>query len=113
VFSSFDPLTVVALAAAAPRVPRAMLVGMNTPRAATALPLALRYAIVAAHLDEALVTKARVERLARSRLRVAAWTVNDPDRARELVALGVQWLITDAPGRVASALAGRSVSRRR
>jgi len=103
VFSSFDPLSVLALVAVAPRVPRAMLVGMKTPRAATALPLALRYAIVAAHLDESLITAARAERLRRARLRVAAWTVNDPARAVELARLGASWIITDAPGRIVAA----------
>jgi glycerophosphoryl diester phosphodiesterase len=106
VFSSFDPLVLVALAAVLPRVPRAILVGLRTPRAATALPLALRPAVVAAHLDEALITALRVERLQRSSLRVAAWTVNDPVRARRLVALGVPWIITDAPGLVGGALRG-------
>lgn len=108
VFSSFDPLVVVMLAAVVPRVPRAILVGMRTPRGATAIPLAMRPAIVAAHLDEALVTAARVERLQRASLRVSAWTVNDPDRARRLVALGVRWIITDAPGLVGGALRGTS-----
>lgn len=98
VFSSFDPLVVVALAATAPRVPRAILVGMSTPRAATALTLAMRPAIIAAHLDERLYTPARTARLARTGLRLAAWTVNDPERAKTLVGLGVTWLITDAPG---------------
>ncbi len=104
VFSSFDPLSVVALAAAAPQVPRAILVGMKTPRAAVLLPLALRRAIVAAHLDESLITPERAERLGRSKLRVVAWTVNDPARAVELVGLGTSWIITDAPGRVGAAL---------
>jgi glycerophosphoryl diester phosphodiesterase len=107
VFSSFDPLSVLALCAVAPRVPRAILVGMKTPRAGTALPLALRYAIVAAHLDESLVTAARVERLLRSDLRIAAWTVNDPSRAVRLVQLGVRWIITDAPGRIVGAFSPR------
>jgi glycerophosphoryl diester phosphodiesterase len=104
IFSSFDPLSVVALVAALPRVPRAILVGTRTPRAATALPLAMRPAVVAAHLDETLVTAGRVERLTRSGLRVAAWTVNEPTRAAALVALGVSWIITDGPGRVVAAL---------
>lgn len=108
VFSSFDPLVVVTLAAVLPAVPRAILVGMRTPRAALALPLALRPAVVAAHLDDALITAARVERLLRSSVRVAAWTVNDPRRATRLVAMGVRWLITDAPGLVAGALRGVS-----
>ncbi|MDB4939429.1 MAG: glpQ [Labilithrix sp.] len=107
VFSSFDPLSVIALVAVLPRVPRAILVGTRTPRAATALPLAMRAAIVAAHVDESLVTAARAERLARSGLRVAAWTVNDPARAQLLVALGASWIITDAPGRIVAALSPR------
>lgn len=107
VFSSFDPLVVVALAAVLPRTPRAILVGTSTPRAATALPLAMRPAIVAAHLDQSLITAARVERLLRSDLRVVAWTVNDPDRAVALAALGVAWIITDAPAAIVSALSPR------
>ena len=111
VFSSFDPLVVVALAAMLPRTPRAILIGMRTPRAALALPLALRPAIVAAHLDESLITASRVERLRRSDLRVTAWTVNDPTRAKAFVDLGVAWIITDAPGRILAELA--PVTRRR
>lgn len=104
VFSSFDPLMVVALAAVAPRTPRAILVGTTTPRAATALPLAMRPAVVAAHLHESLLTAQRVERLLRAKLRVAAWTVNDPARARSLVAMGVSWIITDSSRAVVAAL---------
>jgi len=104
VLSSFDPLVVVALAPMLPGVPRAILVGTSTPRAATALPLAMRPAITAAHLDESLITAARVERLTRSGLRVVAWTVNDPARAAALVDLGVAWIITDAPGAIVSSL---------
>lgn len=106
VFSSFDPLVLVTLAVLLPRVPRAILVGMRTPSAATALPIAMRPAVVAAHLDDALVTAARVERLQRASLRVAAWTVNDEVRAKRLVAIGVPWIITDVPGLVVSALRG-------
>lgn len=106
VFTSFDPLVVVALAAVAPRIPRGVLVGTTTPRAATALPLAMRPAIVAAHLHESLLTKSRVDRLLRSKLRLAAWTVNDPERARTLTSMGVSWIITDAPGAVVTALRG-------
>jgi glycerophosphoryl diester phosphodiesterase len=106
VFSSFDPLVVVALAALLPRVPRAILVGMRTPRGGTALPLGLGPVVVAAHLDEALITAARVERLNRASIRVAAWTVNEPARARRLAAIGVAWIITDAPGQIVAALRG-------
>jgi len=103
-FSSFDPLAVMALAAIAPRVPRAILVDRSTPRAATALALAMKPAVIAAHLHDSLVTPARAERLLRSGLGLAAWTVNDPARAAALIALGVTWLITDAPGLLVASL---------
>lgn len=104
VLSSFDPMVVLASAAVAPQIPRAMLVGARTPRLATGLPLALRRAIVAAHLDDATITAPRVERLHRAGLRVVAWTVNDPVRASWLHRAGVDWLITDEPGKLRAAL---------
>jgi len=97
VFSSFDPIVVLALAALAPRQPRAMLVGPSTPRLAVALPLALRRTIVAAHLENDLLNEARATRLRRAGLRVVAWTVNDAERAQQLAELGVEWIITDNP----------------
>ncbi|MBX3205776.1 MAG: glycerophosphodiester phosphodiesterase [Labilithrix sp.] len=97
VVSSFDPAIVLAFAVLAARVPRAMLVGPRTPRLAVALPLAIRRAIVAAHLDDATIVSPRVARLRRAGLRVVGWTVNDPARARALAAMGVEWLITDDP----------------
>jgi glycerophosphoryl diester phosphodiesterase len=97
VLSSFDPFLVLACAALAPKVPRGILVGDKTPRLATTLPLGLRSMVVAAHLQDALVTVPRVVRLSRAGLRTCAWTVNDQDRARALAAYGVDWLITDDP----------------
>jgi glycerophosphoryl diester phosphodiesterase len=104
VLSSFDPTVVLALAAVAPRIPRGMLIGARTPSLSTALPLTLRRAIVAAHLDDATITAPRVARLRRSGLRVVAWTVNDPARATALRTMGVDWVISDQPGRLVSAL---------
>lgn len=97
VFSSFDPLIVLALAAVAPRVPRAILVDPHMPRATTALPIAMRPAVVAAHIHQRVATARRVARLRYAGLRVVAWTVDDPARARELVECGVEWIITDWP----------------
>ena len=82
VFSSFDPFIVLALRALAPRVPRAMLVGKRTPRLATTLPLAMRRAVVAAQLDDDLVTAPRVEKLVRAGLRVVAWSRSRAATAR-------------------------------
>ncbi|MDB4941476.1 MAG: hypothetical protein JWP97_1010 [Labilithrix sp.] len=104
-FSSFDPLALLALAALAPRVARAILVDRTPARAATPLALSMRRAVSAAHLEETLCTPERVARLRRAGLTVAAWTVNDPARAKELASLGVSWLITDAPGALVQALA--------
>lgn len=104
VFSSFDPVIVLALVAIAPRVPRAMLVGTRTARATMPLALGMRPVVEAIHLEESLVTPARVARLRAANLRVCAWTVNDPTRARALTDAGVEWLITDTPGAILAAL---------
>lgn len=97
VFSSFDPFLVLACAALAPKIARGILVGQNTPRLATALPLGMRTMVVAAHLQDPLVDGSRTVRLSRAGLRTCAWTVNDVDRARDLAAFGVEWMITDDP----------------
>jgi glycerophosphoryl diester phosphodiesterase len=104
VFSSFDPRVILLLARAAPKVPRGMLVGGRTAPLATLLPLTMRRTVVAAHLETALATNTRVRRLRRLGLRLCTWTVNDVVRAKELVAAGVDWLITDAPGVMVQAL---------
>lgn len=107
VVSSFDPRVVVAMAALAPRVPRGMLVGDRTARLATALPLALRPIVSAAHVDAVLLTPERIARLLGSGLRVAAWTVNDPSLARALRDAGVATIITDRPGEMVAAVSDR------
>lgn len=103
VFSSFDPFLVLACAALAPKVPRGILVGERMERLSTALPVGMRTMVVAAHLQDPLVTTPRVVRLARTGLRVCAWTVNDVDRARQLAAMGVEWVITDDPASMTAA----------
>jgi glycerophosphoryl diester phosphodiesterase len=107
IVSSFDPRVVLAMAAIAPGVARGMLVGDRTAPLATALPLALRPVIEAAHVHEALLTEARIARLMRAGLRVAAWTVNDAPRARELARAGVATLISDRPGAMREAVVPR------
>jgi glycerophosphoryl diester phosphodiesterase len=87
-----------------------MLIGSRTPRLATALPLALRGAIVAAHLEDGVITERRVARLRRAGLRVVAWTVNDSQRAAALEAMGVEWVITDQPARILGELGEERVA---
>jgi glycerophosphoryl diester phosphodiesterase len=105
VLSSFDPMVVLACAALSPRVARGMLVGRRTPQLATALPLALRRGIVAAHLEDRLTTPSRIARLRRAGLGVCAWTVNDRVRARDLRRMGLTTVITDDPRGIVDALA--------
>ncbi len=104
VISSFDPRVVLTASALAPRIPRGMLVGGSNGRLATALPLAVRPAISAAHLHDDMFVGRRVARLRRFRLRTVAWTVNSVERAVALRAMGVDWVITDNPGGVIRAL---------
>lgn len=111
VVSSFDPAIVLAMAALAPRVPRAILVGERTPRLATRLPLAMRRFVAAAHLQDALITPAAVRRLEAAGLRVVAWTVNSEARARELADWGVEWVITDVPEKIVAAHVDRGGGR--
>lgn len=57
-------------------------------------------------VDHRLITPARLGRWRRQGLAVLAWTVNEPARARELVAWGVDAVITDQPAQVLDALGG-------
>jgi len=108
VVSSFDPRMIMALAEIAPGVPRALLVNRSRhdfAMLAAAGPLhgrSLRPVRVdAVHLDRALATPRRVDALRRRGLRVFVWTVNDPDEARRLDAMGVAGIISDVPGALA------------
>jgi glycerophosphoryl diester phosphodiesterase len=51
---------------------------------------------IALDLKHTLLTKARIDEIHDAGLRVATWTVNDPTRAADLIAWGVDTLITDA-----------------
>jgi glycerophosphoryl diester phosphodiesterase len=104
VVSSFDPAVILALAAVTRRFPLAILVGQRTPRLGGVLPLAMARVVVAAHLADELVVPRRVGRIHRAGLRVVAWTVNDGARALALARLGVDWLITDQPRAILTAL---------
>jgi glycerophosphoryl diester phosphodiesterase len=53
----------------------------------------------------ALVTRELVEAAHAAGMRVVPWTVNDPERMRALVALGVDGLVTDEPALARSVLA--------
>lgn len=52
------------------------------------------------HPHHSLATPEEVARWKAGGLKVAVWTVDDPDEARHFEALGVDYLITNVPGRV-------------
>jgi glycerophosphoryl diester phosphodiesterase len=102
--SSFDPAMLALFAAQAPAVPRALLVHRTWYRdlAARGVAPALAHA---AHVERVITTPALVRALRRSGLVVQVWTVNHGVEAKDLDALGVDGLITDAPGELRAALA--------
>lgn len=104
VVSSFDYRLVVAFRLAAPEIPVGLLVEAEHPRrllTALAIPLVRPAAI---HPDRRLVTPSRARRWRARGLAVNVWTVDDPDEARRLAALGASALITNVPERIRAAL---------
>ncbi len=100
--SSFRPESLQAARDAAPQLPRALLLDSLWPGC---LDIASQLGCVAIVTNHKLMD---AELLARARL--AGWltmvyTVNEPDDAQRLLALGVDGLITDAVDRFAPALA--------
>jgi glycerophosphoryl diester phosphodiesterase len=108
VVSSFDPLTLAAFGAFAPRVPRALLTDVAqryAPALRRAATVAARAGAVSAlHVHEEEAKPASVAAWKAAGLAVGVWTVNDAARARELVASGVDFLITDRPAEIREAL---------
>jgi glycerophosphoryl diester phosphodiesterase len=51
------------------------------------------------------VTPELIEAARRADLKVVAWTVNEPEEMRALIASGVDGIITDFPDRLAAVLA--------
>ena len=103
--SSFDPAMLAGFGALVPRVPRAVLVhrtrwhllhaGLGAPLGAAAV-----------HLVRTLTRPELVRGLRKRGFAVNVWTVDDPAEARDLAALGVDAIITDAPGEMRAALGG-------
>ena len=56
----------------------------------------------AVHLERTQVSANVVRVLQRRGVRIGVWTVNDANEASAMRKLGVDWLITDNPGALAS-----------
>lgn len=95
-FSSFNPVSVWKVSQYLPTVPRALLVAPDLEsRALREMWWAVVLPIHFLHLDERMLTANTVARWTKNQVPLAAWTVNDEDRMKELLNLGVKSLITD------------------
>lgn len=103
VLSSFSPLVVKQMTARLPHVPCALLFEASQTWMRRILPLGMLGA-VGAHPEEACIDQNLVKRIKAHGAFVGAWTVNDPARATELAAMGVDILIGDDPKILLAAL---------
>ncbi|MBC7371757.1 MAG: glycerophosphodiester phosphodiesterase [Bdellovibrionaceae bacterium] len=99
VFSSFNPFSLIRARGLAPEVARALLVTEDDEKKnywflkhMSLLPLCEAQFL---HWDEKMCTADRVDKFLNHGYQLAAYTVNDPSRARELFALGVGSVISD------------------
>jgi glycerophosphoryl diester phosphodiesterase len=104
--SSFDPLLLAAAAVAVPALRRALLT-MRHQRPAVPAAIARLPYVHALHLERTQTEPSAIARYRARGLRVGVWTVNEPREALDLAALGVETLITDAPGVLLGVLRGR------
>lgn len=96
--SSFSDAALDAAREAAPELPRAWL-GEELP--GDWRERVMRLGCIALDLKHTLLTQERVDEIHTAGLRVATWTVNDPARAQQLIAWGVDTVITDTVDAIA------------
>lgn len=94
--SSFQPQALLAAREAAPQLPRALLLDTLWPGG---LDMAASLGCVAVTTNYTLMDAALVQRLHGEGRRALVYTVNDPAPAQQLLAAGVDGLITDAVDR--------------
>ena len=96
--SSFQPEALRAARDAVPGLPRALLLD-KLP--ADALDIAAELGCVAMITDHALMDAALRQRIHAAGLRALVYTVNTPERAEQLLAWGIDGIVTDAVDRFA------------
>jgi glycerophosphoryl diester phosphodiesterase len=94
--TSFNRSTIEVIRRAAPRVPTGRLV-FHLDDPASTLERTAAAGHVAINPWDHLVDEALMERARAAGLRVYPWTVDDPERMRALVDLGVDGIITNVP----------------
>lgn len=104
IVSSFDIGSVERIRDTDPSIPLGWLVwGQADP--ASLINRVVDHGFQAIHPHDLLVDAGFVSRAKDAGLEVNVWTVDDPDRARDLAELGVDGIITNAPGTIVAALA--------
>ncbi|MDX2021649.1 MAG: glycerophosphodiester phosphodiesterase [Deltaproteobacteria bacterium] len=106
ILSSFNPLAVLASAVAMPRIARGLLFESDGPLWARGQALIPVMPLQAVHPQNHLCTAAAVAMWKARGLAINVWTVDDPQRQRELVALGVDGIITNNPAAARANLSG-------
>jgi glycerophosphoryl diester phosphodiesterase len=106
--SSFNPLTIAAVRAAAPDVVVGLIHG-DTLACGVAIEVALEYGavVLCPHVDAPGAGEEGIAAAHAAGLEVMVWTVNDPADAQALAAAGADALCTDEPGLIAAALTRR------
>lgn len=104
--SSFKPAALTAAQEVAPGIERALLVGA-VPRDWQAQIEALQCAML--HADQRKLDRATVAAVRAAGLPLFAYTVNLPERARELFSWGVAAVFSDCPDRVIPGVADRAI----
>ena len=101
--SSFVPVAVAAMQRLAPRVPRGLLFRL-VPRGWAMLARRLEVAAIGA--EHRRLRPHRIAEIRAAGYQLAAYTVNDPARARLLYAWGVTSVFSDAPDIIATSAGG-------
>jgi len=102
---SFDPRFLELVRARAPHLKRAMLLGTDhTPTSMLALARRVGAAVISPHHDH--VDTDLVRLCDEAGFALIPWTVNDRDRMRALIELGVDGIITDYPDRLLALTVG-------
>jgi len=105
IVSSFDYATIEMVKATSPRTRTGYLV-MAVSQPVDAIARCLDGGHEAVHPWDPFVDAVVVDQCREAGLDVNVWTVDDPDRVRELAAWGVDGLVTNRPGVARTALAG-------
>lgn len=104
VVSSFDPRLLLMLRVLEPNLARGLLFAEEQGLPLRRGWLARGLAPSAVHPEDVLVTAKTMKRWRKRGLRVHTWTVDDPERIRELATIGVHAIICNDPGAALVAL---------